>query len=425
MVMDNVLERFDYAQQLDREDELAEFRGRFVFDGSGLIYLNGHSLGRLPKASAERLQGTIEREWGERLIRGWNEGWFRMPERVGEKLAAVVGARPDEVIVADSTSVNLYKLVVAALQARPGRKKIVTDDLNFPSDLYVLQGAIQTAGGEHRLEMVSSAGSLLGPVEGLTAAIDGETALVVLSHTTFKSGYTYDMAAVTRLAQEAGALVLWDVSHSAGVMPVHLTEANADLAVGCTYKYLNGGPGAPAFLYVRRALQEELGNPISGWMGQKGLFEFGLAYEPAEGLRRFLTGTPAVLSLAGLEPAVELVLEAGIERVRAKSVRQSEYLIALWEALLAPLGFRLNSPRAAEVRGSHVSLGHDEGFRIARCLIEEMNVLPDFRAPDNIRFGISPLYNSFGDIYAAVDRLRRVVAEGLYEKYSGERPVVT
>lgn len=421
----NDVNAFTYAQQLDGEDELAGFRGRFVFDDSGLIYLDGHSLGRLPKASAERLQRTVGQEWGERLIRGWNEGWFTMPERVGGKLAQVVGVRPDEVIVADSTSVNLYKLALAALQARPGRRKMVTDDLNFPSDLYILQGAIQVAGGVHQLEVVPSAGEVDGPVEGLAAAIDEETALVALSHVTFKSGYMYDMAAVTEMAHRVGALVLWDVSHSAGVIPLRLTDANVDLAVGCTYKFLNGGPGSPAFLYVRRDLQEVLANPISGWMGQKGLFEFGLVYEPAEGLRRFLTGTPAVLSLAGLEPAVEILLEAGIERVRAKSVRQSAYLIALWESLLAPLGFRLQSPRTAEQRGSHISLGHDEGLRITRCLIEEMNVLPDFRAPDNIRFGISPLYNSFEDIYTAVSRLRRVVEERLYERYSGERPVVT
>jgi kynureninase len=329
------------------------------------------------------------------------------------------------VIVADSTSVNLYKLALAALRARPGRRKVVTDDLNFPSDLYILQGMMEMLGEGHRLEVVRSADGLRGPIAGLAAAIDEDTALVTLSHTVYKSGYTYDMEAVTRLAQKAGAMVLWDVSHSAGVMPLHLTEANVDLAVGCTYKYLNGGPGAPAFLYVRRDLQEGSDNPIVGWMGQKGLFEFGLAYEPAEGLRRFLTGTPAVLSLAGLEPAVDLLLEAGVERVRAKSVRQTEYLIGLWEAVLAPLGFRLKSPRAAGERGSHVALGHDEGFRIARCLIEEMKVLPDFRAPDNIRFGISPLYNSFEDIYVAVSRLRQVVEGRLYEKYSEERPVVT
>lgn len=415
----------DYAHQLDQEDKLASFRGRFLFADPNLIYLNGHSLGRLPLESAARLQTTIEQEWGDRLIRGWNEGWFMLPERVGGKLAPLLGARPDEITLADSTSVNLFKLAMAALHARPGRHKIISDDLNFPSDLYILQGAAKVAGDQHYLEIVASADGLTGPVEQLAAAIDDDTALVSLSHTVFKSGYTYDLAAITQLAHQAGALVLWDVSHSAGVIPLHLSQANVDLAVGCTYKYLNGGPGSPAFLYVRHDLQDSLANPISGWMGQKELFNFGLDYQPVPGLRRFLTGTPAVLSLAALEPAVDLLLEAGIEPVRAKSVQQSEYLIALCQALLLPLGFSLKSPRPAEQRGSHVALGHSEGFRITRTLIEEMNILPDFRAPDNIRFGISPLYNSYTDIHTAVSRLCDVVTGRLYEKYPLDRPVVT
>jgi kynureninase len=259
----------------------------------------------------------------------------------------------------------------------------------------------------------------------LRQAIDGETALVTLTHTAFKSGWVYDMPGVTDMAQRAGALMLWDLSHSVGAMPLALGAAGADLAVGCTYKYLNGGPGAPAFLYVRRDLQEQLLSPIWGWFGQRGQFDFGLTYAPGPGLQRFLAGTPTILALAPVEAALDLLLEAGIERVRAKSLRQTEYLIGLWEALLEPLGVTLNSPRDARVRGSHVSLGHPEGLRIDRALIEELRVIPDFRYPDNIRLGIAPLYTSFAEIHEGIARLRHAIVERLYEKYPAERPEVT
>ncbi|MCI0396446.1 MAG: kynureninase [Chloroflexi bacterium] len=414
-----------YAQELDARDDLVRFRQQFVIDDPTYIYLDGNSLGRLPRVTVERLQQVVEQEWGRRLIRSWNEGWFDLPERVGAKMAVLLGASPDEVIMADSTSVNLYKLALAALQVQSGRTKIVTDELNFPSDLYILQGVVRLAGPAYRLEVVPAADELSGPVEQLAGAIDEETALVVLTHTIFKSGYTYDMATLTELAHRAGALILWDCSHSVGAMPIALNAAAVDLAVGCSYKYLNGGPGAPAFLYVRRDWQERLNNPISGWMGQHSPFAFALDYQPAPGLRRFLTGTPSILALAAVEAGLELLLEAGLERVRAKSVQQTEYLVALWEALLAPLGFRLKSPRQPEHRGSHVTLGHDEGLRIDQALIHEMSVQPDFRRPDNIRFGIAPLYNTFTELHEAVQRLRTVVTEQLYEKYPAEGPAVT
>lgn len=404
-----------YAQTLDEQDELAHFRERFVIDDPGLIYLDGNSLGRLPTLSIERLQNSIEHEWGKRLIRGWNEGWIEAPNRIGDKVGELLGARLGEVVLADATSVNLFKLALAAVRAQPGRLKIVTDNLNFPSDLYILQSICRLTGAS--LEVVNSADGIHGPVEGLAAAVDQTTALVALSHTVFKSGYTYDMAAVTEIAHQAGALALWDLSHSAGSVPVALNAAAADLAVGCTYKYLNGGPGAPAFLYVRHDLQEKLENPIAGWMGQRNQFDFGLDYDPAPGIQHFMTGTPAVLALAAVEPGIDLLLEAGMERVRAKSLRQTSYLIDLWETLLAPLGFRLNSPRDEARRGSHISLGHDEGMRINLALINELGVLPDFRRPDNIRLGIAPLYNTFCEIHTAVTRLQQVVTERLYEHY--------
>ncbi|MBX3010823.1 MAG: kynureninase [Caldilineaceae bacterium] len=413
------------AQRLDQADELRVFREHFVATDPDLIYLDGNSLGRLPKATAALLQDVIERQWGDRLIRSWNEGWIDAPLRVGNKLAQLLGAQPGEVTIADSTTVNLFKLALAALRAQSGRHKIVTDDLNFPSDLYALQGICQLLGPDYSVEVVPSPDGIHGPVEALAQAIDDDTALLTLSHTVFKSAYTYDMAAMTELAHCKGALVLWDLSHAAGSVVVDLGRAHTDLAVGCTYKYLNGGPGAPAFLYVRHDLQDLLTNPIQGWMGQANLFNFGLAYERAPGLSHFLTGTPPILSTLAIEPGVDLLLAAGIERVRAKSVQQSDYLLALWEAELAPLGFVLNSPRASQWRGSHLSLGHPEAWRIDQALIHARQVLPDFREPDNIRLGITPLYTSFVELYEAVMRIKQVVHQGLYLSYSQANMKVT
>jgi kynureninase len=280
-------------------------------------------------------------------------------------------------------------------------------------------------GPAYTLEIVRSNDGMTIADDALAQAIDQRTALVVLTHTAFKSGYVYDMRAVTAMAHRAGALMLWDLCHSVGALPLALDADDVDLAVGCTYKYLNGGPGSPAFVYVRREWQGRLQSPIWGWVGQKGQFDFELEYQPAAGIQRFLAGSPSILSLVSIEPALDLMLEAGVERLRAKSVRQTDYLIALWEALLKPFGVKLNSPREASRRGSHVSLGHPDGLRIDRALIEEMRVIPDFRYPDNIRLGIAPLYTSFGDIHEGMQRLARVLAERLYEKYPTVRPEVT
>jgi kynureninase len=413
----------DHALQLDAQDPLAPFRAEFVVDDPTLIYLDGNSLGRLPKRTAELVKEVVDHQWGQRLIRGWGEGWFTAPQRIGGKIARLIGAQPDEVLVADSTSVNIYKLVMAALAARPGRRKIITDDLNFPSDMYLLQGAARQANAQ--LVVVRSVDGLTVTSDQLAAVIDSDTALVSLSHTAFKSGYIYDMSAITELAHAAGALMMWDLCHSVGAMPLAINECNVDLVVGCTYKYLNGGPGSPAFLFVRQDLQDQLASPIWGWFGQKKQFDMTLAYEPAPGLNRFLAGTPSMLSLAAVEPGVDLLLEAGLDRLREKSVKQTEYLIGLWETELKPLGVTLNSPREAGRRGSHVSLGHPDGLRIDRALIEDMNVIPDFRYPDNIRLGIAPIYTSFADIHEAMMRFKRVLVEKLYEKYPTDRPDVT
>ena len=414
-----------FARRLDAEDALASFREAFVIADPDLIYVDGNSLGRLPRQTVERMRTAVEVEWGRDLIRGWNAGWFEAPARVGEKIAQLVGAGPGQVVVSDSTSVNLFKLTMTALAKQPGRGRIVSDVLNFPSDLYILQGCTRLLGDGYHLHLVPSADGITVDQQALFDAIVERTALVTLSHVTFKSGFLYDAAAVTERAHQVGALVLWDLSHSVGAVPVELDRWGVDLAVGCTYKYLNGGPGAPAFLYVRRDLQEEALSPIWGWFGQRSPFDFDLEYEPTEGVGRFLVGTPPILSLLAMESALDLLLEAGLERIRRKSVRLTSYLVYLVDTVLAPLGFALGSPRDPVRRGSHVSIRHPEGYRINRALIEEMGVLPDFREPDNIRLGLVPLYTSFAEVWEAVDRIRRVVEEERYLRYPTERLPVT
>ena len=419
----------EFARQLDAQDELASFRNEFVIADPHLIYLDGNSLGRLPKRTIELMRNAVEYAWGERLIRLWNDGWIHTPTQLGAKIARLVGAQDDEIVVAEATSINLFKLAVAALRALPSRTKIVSDVFNFPSDLYILQGIIDLLGRRHRLELIPSQDTITILPDAIGAAIDSDTALIALTHVAFKSAFMYDMPAVTEVAHRSGALMLWDLSHSVGVVPVDLNGSGADLAIGCTYKYLNGGPGAPAFLYVRRDLQTELIHPIWGWFAAKNPFAFELDFVPAETISRYRVGTPPMLSLKALEPALDILLEAGIERLRAKSVCQTEYLISLAEQWLVPLGFTIGTPKRPEIRGSHVSLRHPEAYRINRALIEaeppEVKVIPDFREPDNIRLGIAPLYNSFVDIHMAIDRMRQITEDRIYEKYSPERLGVT
>lgn len=415
----------EFARQLDRNDELASFRDRFVFAEPDLIYLDGNSLGRLTAATAERVQETVWAQWGRDLIKSWNQGWYEAPVRVGKKIATLVGADPGQVAVSDSTSVNLFKLVMAALASRPQRSRIVSDVLNFPSDLYVLQGCIQLLGRGHTLHLATSSDDICPDLDVLFAAINRDTALVTLSHVTFKSSYLYDMAAVTERARQMGALVLWDMSHSVGVVPTELDRWGVDMALGCTYKYLNGGPGSPAFLYVRDDLQTDARSPIWGWFGHRMPFEFDLQYAPAEGILRFLVGSPPIISLQAVEPAVDLVLQAGIDRIRAKSERLTSYLVYLTESVLCPLGFALGSPGDSSRRGSHVSIRHPDAYRINRVLIEEMHVLPDFREPDNLRLGLAPLTTRFSDVWEAVERIRWVVETGQFRNVSPTRLRVT
>ncbi|HEY4521031.1 MAG TPA: kynureninase [Candidatus Paceibacterota bacterium] len=415
----------EYAKELDRTDELRTFRDAFHVEDPALVYLDGNSLGRTPKRAFNIVQEHAKDKWGNRLVRAWGEGWMMLSERIGDKIAGLIGAETGEVVVADSTSVNLFKLAAAALADHPERTEIVTDELNFPSDLYILQGLVKLFGNKHTIRVVKSEDGLTISTAAIARELNDKTALVALTATAFKSGFNYNIEAITKLAHEKGAYALWDLSHSVGAVPIDLKAANVDLAIGCTYKYLNGGPGAPAFLYVRKDLQSRLSNPIAGWFGHGNQFDFELEYKPADSIRKFLTGTPSILSLAAIEAGVDLIHEAGIQKLRAKSVQQSEYFIELFEHALKPLGVVLRSPRDVRERGSHVSLGHPEGYRIDQALIQEMQVIPDFRNPDNMRFGFTPLYTTYEEIFKAIEALRHILEHKTYEQYSSERVIVT
>jgi kynureninase len=415
----------DRALALDAEDPLAAERHGFVADEPGLIYLDGNSLGRLPSATRPLVDGVVADQWGNRLIRSWNEGWWDLHSRLGDLLAPAIGARPGEVLLSDSTSVNLHKLAVAALRSQPGRSVVLTDDLNFPSDLYILAGAADLVPGR-RVDVVSSADGIHGPVEKLEAALDDDTALVSLSHTCFTSGYTYDLTRLTRAAHDVGALVLFDLSHSVGAVDLDLGAAGVDLAVGCTYKYLNGGPGAPAFLYVREDLQERLESPISGWWAHAEPFDFSPSFTADPGIRRFHGGTMPILSLAAIEPGLDQVVRVGVGAIRAKSVQLMAFLEEQWRTHLEPLGFGWGSPTDPSRRGAHGSLTHPDAWRITRALIDHAAVIPDFRAPDVVRLGLAPLTTSFIDVHTAVQRLCLVIDLGFAEHIAaGGRPSVT
>jgi kynureninase len=395
------------ALALDAADPLAHFRERFVIEDE-LVYLDGNSLGRLPKATLRRMQGVVAREWGGRLIRGWGEGWMDLPVTVGDRLAAaVLGAAPGQTVVADSTTVCFYKLCSAALELRPGRDELVTDVDNFPTDRYVLEGLAKAWG----LRIVwLHCDPHAGPTpEQVAEAVGPRTALVTLSHVSYRSAHVAEMPTINRLAHDAGALVLWDLSHTVGSVPVALDADGSDLAVGCTYKYLNGGPGAPAFMYVRDELLARLRQPIWGWIGRRARFDMAQGYEPADGAVSLLSGTPPALALSCVDEGVKLVAEAGIERIREKGIALTSFAISLIDERLATHGVGVGSPRDDDRRGAHVALTHPDAGRLASRL-RERGVIPDFRQPDVIRFGLSPLTTRFTDVWDGVEALRTLLA---------------
>jgi kynureninase len=387
---------------LDAQDVLAEFRDRFLDDGA-TIYLDGNSMGRLPKAAVTRLHEMAEHEWGTILVRGWTEsGWMDSPLRVGDRIGELIGASPGEVLVADTTSVGLFRLMTAVLRARPQRRVIVTERSNFPTDLYIAAGVADLLGAEVRMIERAS----------LAEALDSDTALLMLTEVDFRTGARHDMGALTAAAHAAGALVLWDLSHSAGAVEIQLNQHNVDLAVGCGYKYLNGGPGSPAFLYVAKALQAELRNPIQGWLGHDNPFLFDSEYQSAPGIRGWMSGSPPVLAIGALAVGIDIQLEAGAAAVGEKAGLLTEVFIRCAHTRLGHLGFHVVTPESAKHRGAQVSLRHKDGLAVVRA-VADLGVIGDFRPPDLCRFGLAPLYTRFVDVWDAVERIAEVVESGM------------
>jgi kynureninase len=396
-----VIERVD-AAALDASDPLREFRSLFALPDD-VVYLDGNSLGPLPVAARDRLRALIEEEWGGRLIRGWDEGWLELPVVVGDLLGKLLGAEAGQVIVGDSTSVCFYKLACAALDLRPDRREIVTDVGNFPTDRYVLEGIAAARG----LELVWLADD--PSPDALPDLLSERTALVSFSHVSYRSAFMADMAGITSLAHEAGALMLWDLSHSVGSVEVELDGAGADLAVGCTYKYVNGGPGAPAFMYVRRELLPEIRQPIWGWLGRRDPFEMAQGYETAADIRRLISGTPTVLGLAAVQEGARIALRAGMDRIRAKGIALTELAIQLVDERLAEFGVGVASPRDSSMRGAHVAVSHPDARALCARLIER-GVIVDFREPNVIRLGLSPLVTRFVDVWDGAEAMRSLLA---------------
>lgn len=382
---------------LDAADPLAGHRDRFALP-EGVIYLDGNSLGALPRHTAARIQETVRREWGQGLIRSWNDaGWYDLPRGLGERIAPLIGARPGETVVCDSTSVNLFKVLTAALRLRPGRPVLVSELGSFPTDLYLTEGVCGLGAGERRL--IGRDGATLEDL------LDERVAVVLLSHVDYRTGRLHDMAAVTEQVHRHGALMVWDLCHTVGALPVRLAESEVDFAVGCTYKYLNGGPGSPAFLYAAERHHEAASHPLTGWFGHADPFAFEPDYAPAAGAGRFLTGTPPLLSLAALQASLDVWDEVDLGTLRAKSLA----LTGLFIRLAEQLGLEVVTPRDPARRGSQVSVRHPAGYAVIQALIER-GVIGDFRAPDIMRFGFTPLYLSYRDVWDAAEILADVLA---------------
>lgn len=391
------------AEALDAADPLAGYRDEFVIADDSLIYLDGNSLGRLPKASAERVREVVEDDWGSHLIRSWTDRWFDLPSRIGDLIGtALLGTATDEVIVGDSTTVALYKVVSACLDARPDRRTIVIEKGNFPTDRYI----VESLASQRRLDirwLEETGADGVSPAQ-VAAALDSTVAVAVLSHVDYRSAALLDMAAITGAAHAAGALMVWDLCHSVGVVPIDLTTDGVDAAVGCTYKYLNGGPGAPAFTYVRWDRQAELKQPIWGWWSRREMFDMAHGYQALAGMKAWLTGTPSILSLAAVEPGIAMIAAAGMPAIREKSMALTDLAVRLYDEWLAPVGFGLASPREAAARGSHITVSHPDAGDLTLRLIDK-GVVPDFRQPDGIRLGFAPLTTRYVDVHDGVRML--------------------
>ncbi len=407
------------AEALDAADPLAGYRDEFVIADDSLIYLDGNSLGRLPKASAERVREVVEEDWGNHLIRSWTDRWIDLPSRIGDLIGtSLLGTGRDEVIVGDSTTVALYKVISACLDARPDRRTIVIETGNFPTDRYVVESLAAHRGLEIRWLDQTDAGGL--STTQVAAALDGSVAVAVLSHVDYRSAALLDMAGITAAVQDVGALMVWDLCHSVGCVPIDLHADGVDAAVGCTYKYLNGGPGAPAFTYVRRERQAELKQPIWGWWSRQEMFDMAQGYQPSAGMRAWLTGTPGILSLAAAEPGIAMIAAAGVPAIREKSIALTELGVRLYDEWLAPRGFGLASPRDASRRGSHITVSHPGAKALTLQLVEK-GVIPDFRQPDGIRLGLAPLTTRYVDVFDGLSVLADILEATMAVRPTGPR----
>ena len=404
---------FEKAQTLDANDILSSFRDSFNHKENE-IYFDGNSLGRLPLKTQHILDQTIRNEWGRDLIRSWENQWIDLPRQAASKIAQLLGVASEEVCVADNTSTNLYKLAFGALKFQKDRKLIITDELNFPTDQYILEGLIGQSFQSHQLvKLKSDKDGQCVDIASISAAINDDVALVCLSHVLYKSGYIYDMKSINAFAEKAGVLVLWDLSHSAGAIPLDLKALGCKMAVGCTYKFLNGGPGSTAFLYLDKDLIKDFQNPIAGWFSHEKPFDFSPNYRAKNNIDKFATGTPNVLSLVGIIPGVNLLLEAGMEGLREKSLSLTTFFIELYDVFLKDFGFELKSPIQNSHRASHVTIAHESATDIMKNLeIPDKNgcvFLPDFRPPNYIRIGMAPLYNTHLEVFLFVVRLCEIL----------------
>ena len=405
------------ARNMDASDPLGGYRGRFFISDPNLCYLDGNSLGRLPQATIDAISHVLADEWGTQLVAGW-ENWVDMAQRVGDRFGeATLGATPGQVLVTDTTSVNLYRLAIAAIRDRPGRTTIVVDEANFPTDRYVLQGIAQDLG--LRLVTIPNEDPSVAIDERvmpeiLSQYLDDTVALVSLQVINYRSGARQDVPALTQLAHEHGAHILWDASHAVGALDLQFDQWGVQLAVGCTYKYCNSGPGSPAWMYINSKIQDSLSTPIDGWFGQRDQFTMGPEFDRAPGMRGFQIASPSIIGLTCVETSTKIIAEAGMAAIEAKCAQGTDLMVELFDEWLAPLGFGLETPRDASLRGGHLSLTHPDAARIAQALREFSKVIPDFRKPRTIRVAISPLYNSYEEIYTGFDRIRDLVQSGKY-----------
>jgi len=415
------------AQDWDKNDPLAKFKKVFHHPPNE-IYLDGNSLGKLPLKAKEIMTTVIEEQWGNHLIRSWNEHWLALPKRLARKLAKILNSRPEEIVVGESTSVNLYKLAGALIQSGRYPKQFLTDSLNFPTDNYILEG-ISRENALAKPICIQYTSDLKADILLLEHHIKTHPGIICLSLVSYKSAYYYPIKALNRFAKENDSIIIWDLSHAVGAVAIDLKETNTLAAIGCTYKYLNGGPGSPAFIYLDQSLIPTLSSPIQGWFGHAKPFDFSNEYLPTSGIEKFDAGTPTILSLAAMEAGIDITLTAGIKNIRAKSLALSTTLIQQIEIELFPLGYSLESPQEGNERGSHITISHQESWRICQCLLNgkatQPKIIPDFRPPHYIRLGIAPLYIGQEDLWTTIERLKEIICEKEFENYSDKRPTVT